>query len=115
MTKLFRLTRPSELDLEFEGTVLADVTSRDNEQQTNWTEIRIYKSVSDRFVTEVIGRSIVPGQNDRVTVTVINEPTQVATALQRTLNGRTFLTALALEALDEASAVDNRIKVTQTI
>lgn len=103
----FRLERTGALDIEFEGSVLADLSSREDDAD-RWTEIRIYKSSTGRYVTEVIGRTIVPGERDRVDVRVVELPEDLPVALQRQPRG--YLTLLAREALDVAAEHDPTIR-----
>lgn len=96
----FRIPRPGQVDLAFNGTLLTDQSSQDD--RPRWTEIRIYRTESGKWVTEQVGRSEVRGEVDRYAVAVCDTPVTVRTSLQP--NG--YLTELALEALDRAAEAD---------
>lgn len=104
----YRLPRPGQLDLAFEGVLLADISSRDEEHQERWSEIRIYKTSTEKYVTEMIGKSIVRGERDRVQIHVADTPAEVIEGLKRTRpsDGLRYLTNLGLEALDMAAEKD---------
>ncbi len=102
----FRLNRPATVDLVFDGELLADVSSKDDPDQTHWTEIRIYRTDSGRYVGETIGLSALPHQRPRITVRVVDSAAQVGEALQRSDPNRTWLTDLALDAIAEAAKND---------
>ncbi len=99
----FRLQRPAHADLLFTGELLADVSSKDNPRQSRWTEIRIYRTTKGLYVTEDIGRSIVPNEKDRVSVHVCSTVDDLRVALQRRQDGRVFLRSLAVQAIREAA------------
>lgn len=103
----FRLARPATVDLVFDGELLADVNSKDDPEQTHWTEIRIYRTDSGKYVCETIGRSALAHQKPRITVRVADSAAQVRDALQRgDPNDRVYLTDLALDAIAEATKND---------
>lgn len=99
----FRLQRPTQADLVFEGELLAEESSRDSDDQPRWSEVLIYRTKSGKYVVQHIGKSIVPGEVDKSKVFVCETPLDVRTALQRSKDGRTFLTNMALDAIDTAS------------
>lgn len=104
-TGTFRVARKDNADLVFDGELLADLTSRDA-RQLRWTEIRIYRADSGRYVTEMIGRTAVPGEYDRVTVDLFERPEEVRKGLLRPRRGvpdKFYLTDLAIEAIEIAA------------
>lgn len=103
--KPFRLARTEDVPLVFEGQLLADVSSREPGVE-RWQEVRIYRTESSRYVTEVVGRSIKEGERDFLTVKVHDDPAEVRTGLYRKTGGRTFLPDLAFEALEIAAGID---------
>lgn len=103
----FRLIRPATVDLVFNGELLADVSSKDDPGQTHWTEIRIYRTDSGKYVAETIGCSAVPSQRSRIVVRVVDSAEQVAKALERgDPKDRVYLTDLALDAIALAAKSD---------
>jgi hypothetical protein len=56
MTTTFQLTDDLRT-IEFEGDLIGEATNRMD--QPRWTEVRIYRTDTGRFVSEVVGRSIV--------------------------------------------------------
>lgn len=119
MTRTFSLRRAGDVDLVFDGVCLVDVSSRKGQRQQNWTEIRIYRVVDGRYVTEVIGKTAVRDQTDRIKVTVVDAAADVMEALKRVADGRTelpkgttYLTSFALDALQQAAIQDEALAVT---
>lgn len=104
----FRIQRDGDLDLSFEGELLVDMHSRDVPEMERWTEIRIYRSASGKYVTEMIGRSVVPGERDRVDVRVHSHPGDVPDGLRR--QPKNYLTKMALDALDLAAEKDPTLR-----
>lgn len=104
----YQLARPGQVYLSFEGELLATVDSKDADDQPRWTEIRIYRTDSGRWVTEIIGRSTIRGEKDRSKVTVCETPAEVRVSLRRE-DQITYLTNLALEALEVAAERDPRL------
>jgi hypothetical protein len=111
----YRVERSGALDLEFEGTLLADVSSRLDGQQ-RWTEVRIYKTSTNRYVTEMLGMSEVRGERERREVHVVDDRDGLIAALHRKgEGGRSYLTKTALDALDAAALHDPAIRPTERI
>jgi hypothetical protein len=104
----YQLARPGQIYLSFEGELLAEVDSKDSDDQRRWTEIRIYRTDTDRWVTEIIGRSLVRGEKDRTKVAVCDTPAEVRVSLRRE-DQISYLTNLALEALEVAAEADARL------
>lgn len=115
----FRIERDGNLDLAFNGEKLADISSREPGEAPplegqplpgfhRWTEIRIYRTSTGKYVTEMIGRSIVDGERDRIDVRVHHQPGDVPDGLRR--QPKNYLTKLALEALDEAAENDPALR-----
>lgn len=111
------LTRSGDVDLEFDGDLLADESSRgegvnDNPMRSanpmRWAEVRIYKLASGKgWVTEYVGKSAYPGEVDRSRVTVCTTPEEVREALK---TGRPYLTNIAVDALSDAADADPRLR-----
>lgn len=119
--KPYRLQRAGAVDLAFEGECLADLSSRES-GRPRWTEIRIYRTSTGKYVTEVVGRSSVPSEVDRLNVRVVDTADGIAEALARKGNdrhtivpgdpNRSYLTELAIEAIEKAAESDEAIKAT---
>lgn len=118
----FRLTRAGAVDLEFTGECLADLSSRESNTQPRWSEVRIYRTESGKYVTEMVGRSIVPGEIDRINVQVVEQAEGIREALARKGDNRhtkvpgnpnrPYLTELAIEAMQAAGEKDEAIAAT---
>jgi hypothetical protein len=105
----FHLARSGDVDVEFDGDLLADESSRTGDQP-RWTQVRIYRTASQKFVTEVIGKSAIPGETDRPTVIVHNDTDTIRAALMRPRkDGPPYLTDTAFNALYSAGQKDHRI------
>lgn len=105
----FRIERQTDIPLEFTGDKLVDLHSRDDERQERWQEIRIYRTNTGKYVTELVGQSTVRGERAFRTVKVVDNPAAVRQALKREKAGREFLNDLALEALEEAGKQDKAL------
>lgn len=109
-TGQFKIERQTDIPLSFEGDLLADETSRDTPDQQQWQEIRIYRTATGKYVTEMVGQTVVPGQRVFRTVNVYDDAGDVRQGLYRVKNGRKFLNDLALDALRLAGDVDPEIR-----
>ncbi len=107
----FRIQREGKVDLEFRGEVLAQVSSLGKPNPIRWTEITIYRTDSGKYVVHQIGRTLMRGEKDRSSVTVVLNPEDVAAALERRTNDSTqpYLTNLAVEALSRAAQEDEEL------
>lgn len=113
----YKLERSNDINLEFDGVLLADVSSAPPKagwrgHQHRWTEYRIYKTRNDKYVVECVGRSTIKNEVDRSAVEVTDDPTQVSTLLRV---GRPYLTHLAREALEMAHDNDPSIPLTDVV
>lgn len=106
----FKLERQTDIPLSFEGELLADETSRDQPDQPQWQEIRIYRTVTGKYVTEMVGETVIPGQRVFRTVNVYDDAADVRQGLYRMKNGRKFLNDLAQDALRIAGDRDPGIR-----
>lgn len=110
----FTLQRPGDVDLTFEGELLAEESSFE-EGNDYWTEVRIYRTSTGRYVAEQKGKSA-KGEPDRGTVRVVAHADQLRKALMRHNKQRQveYLTDLAFNALVDAAEKDPAIKATLT-
>ena len=115
---LYRLQRPGTVDLEFEGDLLADESTREDSRgsrqvdHSRWTEIRIYRLASgEGWVTESVGKSKRRGEVDRPRVVVCRTPDEVRVSLHRRPDDpESYLIHAAVDALDEAALRDSRLQ-----
>jgi hypothetical protein len=101
----YRIPRDTDIDLEFDGELLVDISSR-ADGASRWTETRIYKTDSGQWVTEVVGRSTNPGETDRYQVAVHRKAEKVRLGLMRKVEGEVGLTHMGRRALEAAAQVD---------
>lgn len=106
----FRLPRHSDVDLEFEGELLAEASTR-RPDKVRWQDVLLYRTESGRWIVQRIGRSSVPRETDLSDVTVCDSPEQVRLALSDTERDdhggqRRYLTWTAEKALRAAAAAD---------
>lgn len=104
-TTHYTIERHADVPLEFDGVLLADVSSRDG-GRVRWSETRIYRTESGKYVTETVGRSSIARDRPIITVTVCDTPGQVRDALYKDDDGRRYLTNLDIDALNEAAELD---------
>lgn len=102
----FRLERPGQVDLVFDGDLLSEVSTYERGKR-RWVEIRIYKTTTDKWVVDVFAPSIIAGETNRTTVTVCDTAMDVRKALTReNREGVRYLTDTALDALEDAADKD---------
>jgi hypothetical protein len=113
---IYRIERSGALDLEFDGELLADVSSR-LDKQPRWTTVRIYRTSTGRYVTEVLGQSEIRGERERREVHVVDNAPDVIKALHRKSEDgtRSYLTKTALDALDEAATKEPSLRPAERI
>jgi hypothetical protein len=108
----YRLQRLADVDLVFEGELLADESTYERGIQ-RWQEVRIYRTDSDRWVVERTGKSIVPNEVDRPNVTVCDTPADVRAAMtfQHKHKGqdRSYVTDVCYGAMQSAAEKDHRL------
>lgn len=104
---LERYNRPA---LEFDGEILAGASTH-QEGDERWQEVRIYRTETGKYVTEMIGRSLVEGETDIIQVYVFDNPADVRNGLYRRGGDRRFLTDTAYNVLVEAAEKDPGIVV----
>lgn len=108
--KHYRLRRLANVDLEFDGEVIAHESSYET-GKTRWTEVRIYKTSTDKWVTQVTGCSAVSGETDRIQATACSTPQEVVESFRLWSDRRKkfYFTNICLDALDAAAEVDSRL------
>lgn len=65
--------RDGERVIEFEGRLLARVTSQDDTKK-RWIELALYKTHAGTYVLEGVGRSLIKGEVDRRWVQLADDP-----------------------------------------
>lgn len=104
----FRIERQTDIPLIFDGDLLADMSSQEDGQD-RWQEIRIYRTASGKYVTEVVGMSVLATDRIFRTVKIADTANDVREALFRHRGERRYLNDLSLEALEEAAEMDPNI------
>lgn len=113
MSRHFVIERTNDIPLEFDGDLLADVTSRERLlPHSRWTEHRIYRTTTDVYVVETVGCSTFPSEIDRANAVVCDTAKDIPAALKAP---RTYLTLLAREALDLANMKDPAVPTTERV
>lgn len=100
-----RLRRAGNVDLVFQGVLLADETSREEGSQ-RWAEVRIWRTDSGKYVVQRIGRSTVAGEVDKITTRVVVDPDRLSEVLRSRSAGQEFMSNIARAALAAAAATD---------
>lgn len=101
----FTVLRHNDVDLIFNGELLADETADDGGRPF-WQHIRVFRTERGQYVVEKLGETRVPGKTTLRDVFILNSPTEVRENLKRDEGGRRFLTDLALDVLDVAAERD---------
>lgn len=84
-----------------------------------WFEVRIYTNDEPHigtsgeevptWIIETVGRSVVPGEQDRRRVRRVHEPRRVVGALVQQRAGDSFIPTVSRRALDAAADADERL------
>jgi hypothetical protein len=100
--------RPGAPDLVFQGELLASGTSKDHDTQRRWQEVAIWRTDHGRYVTQLLGRSIAPGEKDRGSTSTYDNPADVWKGLVRKGSNMPapYLTDLATQVLVAAALKD---------
>jgi hypothetical protein len=99
----YRLRRSGDVDLVFDGVMLADVTEDAGPRSRT---IRIYRTDSGKYVSENIGRSAVPGEKELHKVKVAESALELRTKMRRKKGRTRYLDSHARRALAEAERRD---------
>lgn len=102
----YRIPRVKNTDLVVDGELLCDLSSKHHGAQAQWSEIRIYKTYSGKWVTENVGRSIVPGERDKRQVKIHVNVDTVRSGVSRNDRNGVYITTIGLQALQEAANKD---------
>jgi hypothetical protein len=94
--------RDEQVDLKFEGDLIAKASSRsvNGPNQNRWTEMKLYKTKSGKFVIGIAGITIWQGEHDRYSGYTCKDENEVVKALIDHNEGE--LSWLAKELLGEA-------------
>ena len=98
--------RNGDLPLIFKGEEIG-FSSSFRSGKDRWFEVAIFRTASGRYVVNGIGRSSIPGEEDRSWAIVCDRPDEVVEAMKRTSpDGMTYLSTTATRALLDASKED---------
>lgn len=75
------LERTNKAGIEFKGRLLASSTSDPHKIKSRWTEIKLFKSVEGKFITQILGLSNVKGEVTRSTVKIAETPEELTDIL----------------------------------
>jgi hypothetical protein len=122
MSVRYRVQRAGAVDLEFDGELIANESTRGDSRgarhvdPSRWTEIRIYRLTNgEGWVTESVGKSSRRGEVDRPRVAVCPTPEEVKRSLKRKPDDKdSYLINAAIDALDEAAERDPRLSTVIT-
>lgn len=106
----YHLERVSDVDLVFDGELLSETST--DEGGDRWTEVRVYRTVSDRWVVERTGQSRLEGEVPLVRATACDTPADVRRAITSTHRdnpSRYYVTDVAYEAVRLAAEADPRL------
>lgn len=106
----YRVERFENLALIFKGDLLAERSSY-SDGTFRWLETRIYRTDSGQYITEMVGRSNVPTEDDKITVRVYDRAAHVRLGFLRTRTsgrhkGEKYLTVQAELTIEDAASKD---------
>jgi hypothetical protein len=105
----YKLKRFRMPPLRFEGEMIASVSG--DEGQPRYQVLRLYRTTNDQYVLESLGHSRIDGERTLRYVFVLDTPEQVCDQLERRSDaGQSYLTELAIELIEHAAKVDERIR-----
>lgn len=104
----YKVPRPQDVALVFDGDLLAERSS-EYVGASRWLETRVYRTTSGKYVTEMVGRTRMAGEADKITVNVYDKPADVRRGFLRTRTsgprkGEQYLTVQAEETIADAAA-----------
>lgn len=71
------LERTGKANLTFKGKELVTTTSNPDGAKQRWTEMKVFKTVSGKYVTQILGFSRVKGEVTRSTVNIADTPSEM--------------------------------------
>jgi len=107
----YRIDRTNDIPLEFNGELLAEASSQGHGQEGRWTEYRVFRTSTGRYVVECVGRTTILHETDRVAADVAETANDLPAVLRA---HRRYLTHLAREVLTSAHSKDNSIPLSET-
>jgi len=101
-------------EIQFDGELLGEVSSRTSVKE-RWIELALYRTDAGSYVLAGIGRSTVAGEHDRKWAEISDEPDGIIEFLYLTNDhSQRFLPNTARKLLNQASLVDERIRLAYT-
>lgn len=92
------------------GELLAETTTEEP-TKTWWTEYKVYKTITGKYVIATYGFSRKPGDKTRVNIITTTDPSTVRDALLlKNKNGSMYLIPAGVEALKQAMDKDEDIR-----
>lgn len=75
------LERTGKADISFKGKELANSTSNPDGVKQRWTEMKVFKTISGKYITQVLGLSKIKGEVTRSTVNIADTPDDIPNIL----------------------------------
>ncbi len=96
--------RDGQRDLKFTGEIIGAASSRwlAGKEQNRWTEVKIYKTQSGKFVVETINYTQWQGELNNYRAEICDNPLQAMEELSYTEDGSFYFSGVGKEALEEA-------------
>lgn len=113
----FTLPRDGQRPLSVDGECLGRSSSH-RPGKLRWIEVAIFRTESGKYVVAGVGRTSVPGEDDRRWAYVEEAPDDVIRRLERYEQGSEstrYLTRTASSALSQAAEVDEGIRDAFTV
>ena len=76
-----RLARDNDVDLEFDGVVVAGASTRRPSAQDRWSDFAIFLTSTGKWVFQVIGKSALQGEVDLSHAFIANTPQELVNSL----------------------------------
>lgn len=102
--KVFTLPRDGHRAVRCRGSIIGTASSYGPTSCDRWTDITIIKTDSTRYVAHVVGRTTLPGEVDRNSVTIAENAGEIVNALMHPQQH--YLSIVARTALEAAAAHD---------
>lgn len=110
----YRLEQTGDVDIEFDGELLAEVSNYDTAGPDRWQIVLVYRTTTDKWIVQRRGMTSKPGEVNRSTVRVCSNTNQVRKAITftdtRDGEKRSYITNVCYDAVSAAAERDPRLE-----
>jgi hypothetical protein len=114
---LYEVKEKGGQSLSFHGELIGSATSQSERRpRARWSELRIYRTQSGRYVVEGVGRSTIAGEVDRPWAHVVDTPAGVVNSCHLTdADDIRYIPEMNRRALEEACEHDDDLRAAYAV